>query len=581
MLIELHISGLGVIEDAVLEPHAGFTVVTGETGAGKTMVVTALGLLTGGRGDAARVRVGSDRAVVEARIAGPLPAAPAAVVDSVGGHLDEDGSVILVRSVGADGRSRAHVGGRAAPLGTLAEITDPLIAVHGQSEAISLLRGAQQRAVLDRFAGSDAELTTYRAARSAWQAAVADLVDRTSHARERAQREQMLRLGVDEINKVEPTPGEDVELIAEVRRLENADALRSAAQSALDGLAGESFSDGQNAVGLVEGARKLLEAAGDERLSALATGLHAVSAVLVDSASDLTGFLDELDADPARVEALLSRQAVLRSLTRRYAADVDGVLAWRAEAESELRNLDSSDEMLAELRKQCELLAARVADAAGALTKRRTAAAARLGERATAELEHLAMGRATLRVNVTSRPADPAAADALRVGRNWVAAGADGVDHVEFSMVAHAGAPELPIAKGASGGELSRVMLAVEVVLADADPVATMVFDEVDAGVGGRAATEIGRRLAMLAKDHQVIVVTHLAQVAAFADCHYVVDAGPGVAVGSSAVKPVLGAQRELELARMLGGTNGAAALAHAADLVSAARKPRRRVAQK
>lgn len=581
MLTELHISGLGVISDAVLEPHPGFTVVTGETGAGKTMVVTALGLLTGGRGDAARVRVGSDRAVVEARIAGPLTRTPAAVVDSVGGHLDEDGSVILVRSVGSDGRSRAHIGGRAAPLGTLAEITDPLIAVHGQSEAISLLRGPQQRAVLDRFAGSETELTAYRTARVAWLAAVADLADRTSHARERAQREQLLRLGVDEINKVKPEPGEDVKLIAEVRRLENADALRSGVQSALDALAGESVPDGDNAVGLVEGARKLLESAGDERLGALAAGLHAVSAVLVDAASDLTGFLDELDADPERVEALLSRQAVLRSLTRRYAADVDGVLAWRTASESELRSLDSSDEVLAELRKQCDLLAASVSDAAMALTKRRTTAAALLGERATAELVHLAMGRATLRVNVSSRPADPSASDALRIGRTWVAAGADGVDQVEFSMIAHEGAPELPIAKGASGGELSRVMLAVEVVLADADPVATMVFDEVDAGVGGRAATEIGRRLAMLAKNHQVIVVTHLAQVAAFADCHYVVDAGPGVAVGSSAVHEVNGADRELELARMLGGTNGATARAHAADLVAAARRPLQRASRK
>ncbi len=579
MLTELHISGLGVIQDAVLEPHPGFTVVTGETGAGKTMVVTALGLLTGGRGDAARVRVGAERAVVEARIAGPLRGAPAEAVDAVGGHLDEDGSVILVRSVGADGRSRAHIGGRAAPLGTLAEITDPLIAVHGQSEAISLLRGPQQRAVLDRFAGSENELAAYRSARSDWQAAVADLADRTSHARERAQREQMLRLGVDDINKVEPKPGEDVELIAEVRRLENADALRSGAQSALDALAGESLSDSQNAVSLVEGARKVLEVAGDDRLGALAAGLHAVSAVLVDSASELSSFLDELDADPGRVEALLSRQSVLRSLTRRYAADVDGVLAWRTAAEAELRILDSSDEMLARLGDHCKLLAGRVADAAVTLTDRRTAAAARLGERATAELAHLAMGRAVLRVNVTSRPADAAAPDAVRIGRRWVAAGSDGVDQVEFSMVAHEGAPELPIAKGASGGELSRVMLAVEVVLADADPVATMVFDEVDAGVGGRAATEIGRRLAMLARDHQVIVVTHLAQVAAFADCHYVVDAGPGAAVGSSAVKQVRGAGRELELARMLGGTNSATARAHAADLMTAARKPRRRAA--
>ncbi len=573
MLTELHIAGLGVIDDAVLEPSAGLTVVTGETGAGKTMVVTALGLLTGGRGDVGRVRVGADRAVVEARVAGPLDADPSRVLDAVGGAADDDGSVILVRSVGADGRSRAHLGGRAAPLSALAEITDSLIVVHGQSEAISLLRGSRQRAVLDRFAGAEAELADYRRARGQWQAALAELTDRTQHARERAQREQLLRLGVEEINKVDPRPAEDVEVVAEVRRLENADTLRAGAQSARESLTGEGSGDQQNAVSLIEGARKALDSAGDERLSALADQLHGVSAVLVDSASDLTAFLDDLDADPSRLEALLSRQAVLRGLTRRYGAGVDDVLAWRAEAEVELRSLDSSDEALDRLRQRCRELADDVAGAAAALTARRTAAAADLAQKATAELTQLAMGRATLLVRVTPRRAEPGAADAVAVGKTWVTAGVDGVDSVEFAMIAHPGAPELPIARGASGGELSRVMLAVEVVLAGADPVATMVFDEVDAGVGGRAATEIGRRLAMLAADHQVIVVTHLAQVAAFADRHYVVDAGPGDAVGSSAVRQVEGVDRELELARMLGGTEGATATAHAADLLRSVRE--------
>ena len=574
VLTELRIAGLGVIDEAVLEPHPGFTVVTGETGAGKTMVVTALGLLAGGRGDAGRVRVGASRAVVEARVSGPLAAGPARVLDSVGGSPDDDGSTILVRSVGADGRSRAHIGGRSAPLGALVEITDSLIAVHGQSEAISLLRGPQQRAVLDRFAGSDEELATYRGARSAWQAVLAELEDRTSHARERAQREQLLRLGVEEIAKVDPQPAEDVELVAEVRRLENSDALRAAAQASLEALTGDGSDDRLTAVSLVEGARKVLESAGDDRLTALAAQLHDVSAVLVDSASDLGGYLDQLDADPDRLEAMLSRQAVLRGLTRRYGAEVDDVLAWRDEALAELRTLDSSDEALDELRKRCAALASEVSAAAAALSKRRTTAAATLAEQATAELAHLAMGRATLHVTVSARTAAPTAPDAVKVGGRWVTAGADGVDTVEFAMVAHAGAPELPIAKGASGGELSRVMLAVEVVLAGADPVATMVFDEVDAGVGGRAATEIGRRLAMLATDHQVIVVTHLAQVAAFADRHYVVDAGPGDAVGSSAVRPVEGDARTVELARMLGGTAGSTATAHAAELLDAARRP-------
>ena len=572
MLTELRITGLGVISDAVLEPHPGLTVVTGETGAGKTMVVTALGLLSGGRGDAGRVRAGADRAVVEARVAGPLAPAPAVVLDAVGGSVDEDGSVILVRSVGADGRSRAHIGGRSAPLGTLTDFTDTLIVVHGQSEAISLLRPAAQRVVLDRFAGSEPELLSYRAARSAWSAAVADLADRTAHARERAQREQLLRLGIDEIDKVNPRPAEDVELIAEVRRLENADALRSAAQGAVDALTGDASSDAQNAVGLVEGARKALSASGDARLVALAAGLHEVSAVLVDSAADLAGYVADLDADPDRVQELLSRQAVLRGLTRRYGPDIEAVLDWRATAQAELMSLDSSEETLTQLRARSAELAGAVALAAAALRKRRVAGAARLADQATAELAHLAMGRARLLVAVTARSAQAGAPDAVRIGNSWSTAGPDGADAVEFTLVAHPGAPELPIARGASGGELSRVMLAIEVVLADADPVTTMVFDEVDAGVGGRAATEIGRRLAMLAAGHQVIVVTHLAQVAAFADRHYVVDAGPGDAIGSSAVHQVEGTAREVELARMLGGTDGATATAHAADLLRSAR---------
>ena len=572
VLTELRIAGLGVIDDAVLEPHPGFTVVTGETGAGKTMVVTALGLLLGGRGDVGRVRTGVDRAVVEARIAGPLGTAQARVLDSVGGHTDDDGSMILVRSVGADGRSRAHIGGRSAPLGALAEITDSLIAVHGQSEAISLLRGPQQRVVLDRFAGSQDQLTAYRNARAAWQAALAELAHRTSHARERAAREHLLRLGVAEIGKVDPQPAEDVRIVDEVRRLENSDALRAAAQDSLGAVAGDGLGDQPDAVTLVEGARKMLESTGDERLESLAAQLRGVSAVLVDSASDLGAYLDELDADPDRLEALLSRQAVLRTLTRRYGAAVDDVLAWRDEALAELHGLDSSEGALDELRNRCGSLGKSVAAAAKVLTGKRRAAAQELAQRATAELAHLAMGRATLRVTVVPRSASPTAGDALQLGEAWFAAGPDGVDQVEFTMVAHPGAPELPIAKGASGGELSRVMLAVEVVLAGADPVATMVFDEVDAGVGGRAATEIGRRLALLAADHQVIVVTHLAQVAAFADRHYVVDAGPGDAVGSSAVRQVDGPDREVELARMLGGTDGATATAHAAELLHSAR---------
>jgi DNA repair protein RecN (Recombination protein N) len=579
VLHELRISDLGVIDDAVLEPHAGFTVVTGETGAGKTMIVTALGLIAGGRGDAARVRSGSDRAVVEVRL-GVAPAGDcAATVLAAGGRLDEDGSVIALRSVSAEGRSRAHIGGRSVPLATLSELTESLIAVHGQSEAISLLRPAQQRSVLDKFAGIDAELRDYRGLRAQWQELASDLADRRARARELAQREQLLKLGLAEIAALAPQPGEDEKLIAEAKRLENADGLRTAAEEALVSLSGaETFtgtaSETQPAVALVQAARHDLVGAADPRLLELAGELQQASVTLVDVAAELSGYLADLDADPARLQEVLARQAALRTLTRRYGEDVDAVLVWADQAGRELQNLDSSEHRLSELQKELDALRAQVGAAAQKLSLRRAKAAGRLGTLVTKELDQLAMARAVVRVRVVDRPASPGDADAVEIDGRWCSAGPDGVDQVDIVLIAHPGAPELPIGKGASGGELSRVMLALEVVLADADPVGTLVFDEVDAGVGGRAATEIGSRLAALAKTHQVIVVTHLAQVAAHADRHFVVDSSSGGRVGTSDVRQVEGRDREVELARMLGGTDGATARAHARDLLGAVAVP-------
>ena len=581
MLHELRISDLGVIDDAVLEPHAGFTVVSGETGAGKTMIVTALGLIGGGRGDAARVRAGSERAVVEVRLSVDTGSVPAATVSAAGGRLDEDGSLIAVRSVAADGRSRAHVGGRSVPLATLSELTDPLIAVHGQSEAISLLRPAQQRSVLDRFAGLDDRLRNYRKLRFEWQQLVADLADRRARARELAQREQLLRLGLAEITAVNPVPGEDVDLVADVRRLENVDGLQTAAQVALTALTGtEELADTPTAVGLVESARHDLAASADPTLLDLSGQLQQASLTLADVAAELAGYVSTLDADPDRLQDVLARQAALRTLTRRYGEDVDAVLAWAVDATAELGNLDSSEHRLAEMQAAVDQVRAKVAAAAQRISKQRVSAAERLGDLVTAELDTLAMARAVVKVRVRRREARAGDADAVQIDGDWVNAGPDGVDQVEIVMIAHPGAPELPIAKGASGGELSRVMLALEVVLADADPVATMVFDEVDAGVGGRAASEIGSRLAALARSHQVIVVTHLAQVAAHADRHFVVDASGSGRVGTSNVRMVAGREREVELARMLGGTDNATARAHARDLLHTAGSPSVRVAR-
>ncbi|AZI59395.1 DNA repair protein RecN [Nakamurella antarctica] len=573
MLTELRITGLGVIDDAVLELHSGLTVVTGETGAGKTMVVTALGLIAGGRGDAARVRIGSEKTTVEARFEVGEGSAAGAIAAAAGGQLDDDGSLIALRTVSSDGRTRAHLGGRSAPVASLTEAIDTLLAIHGQSEAITLLRPTQQRAVLDRYAGLHDLLGQYRQLRKEWLSARAELADRVARIQERAQREQVLRLGLEEIAKIAPLPAEDREIAAESRRLDNADALRSAADEARVSLVGgEDMSDAAQAVGMVESARKLLESSDDERLQQIAAGLRESSAILTDAAMELSAYLADLDADPERLQELLARQAALKALTRRYGSDVDDVLRWSTAAAQELADLDSSEEVLEGLRQLQQEKAVKVAKVGAELTAHRSAAAAKLGRLATSELENLAMGRATLRIGVSQQEVAVSHEESVTVGKRHLLAGPEGLDSVEILLTSHADAPELPLQRGASGGELSRVMLALEVVLAEAEPVGTLVFDEVDAGVGGRAATEIGRLLARLGRTHQVIVVTHLAQVAAFADRQLVVNATEDGAVRSSSVRAATGSDRETELARMLGGTDTATARAHAADLLSAAR---------
>ncbi len=575
----MRIQGLGVIDDATLELDAGLTVLTGETGAGKTMVVTGLTLLGGGRAEASRVADGARRAVVEGRFT--ADAAALAVADEVGAEADDDGALIAVRTVGADGRSRAHLGGRAVPVGVLARLADSALAVHGQNDQLRLLRPAEQRALLDRFAGDTVgvPLQRYRVVRSEWQAVAAELVERRDGARRLAQEADLLRHGLTEIEAVNPQPGEDRELTEEARRLAAADDLREAAGTARAAIAGGDAMDdaAPAAVALVGEARHRLAASGDGALAALDTVLGDVLAQLDDVAGELTIYLDRLDADPERLAHVLGRQAELKALTRKYAADIDGVLAWAQQARKRLEHLDTSDDALAALAARRDALATELAGHAAAVTRARIAAAERLADGTTAELGGLAMPDARLLVAVTPRPAGPGAPDALTVGDTSLAAGADGVDEVELRLVAHPGATPQPVHKGASGGELSRVMLALEVALAGADPVPTMVFDEVDSGVGGRAAVEIGRRLARLAARHQVVVVTHLPQVAAYADRHLLVDkarAGDGPA--RSRVRTLDEGERVGELARMLAGLDETdTGRAHAEELLAAARAHR------
>ena len=578
MLAEIRIQGLGVIDDATLELDPGLTVLTGETGAGKTMVVTGLNLFGGGRAEASRVADGARRAVVEGRFS--AEAAALAVADEVGADPDDDGTLIAVRTVGADGRSRAHLGGRSVPVGVLGRLAEATLAVHGQNDQLRLLRPAEQRALLDRFAGDAVvePLNRYRAVRAEWLRIGAELVERRNGARRLAQEADLLRHGLTEITAVDPQPGEDIGLVAQARRLAEADELRAVAATAQAALVGvEDVPDAPAALALIGEARHRLAAAGDAELSALDARLAEALALLGDVGAELTGYLDRLDADPERLAVVLSRQAELKALTRKYAADVDGVLAWADAARQRLGSLDVSDEALAALTARRDGLAVELADHAAAVTAARTEAAARLAADTTAELSGLAMPDARLLVAVTQRAATPGADDAVRVGRRELVAGADGVDDVELRLVAHAGASSQPLHKGASGGELSRVMLALEVALAGADPVPTMVFDEVDAGVGGRAAVEIGRRLARLATRHQVIVVTHLPQVAAYADRHLVVDKSRhGGGMARSRVRTLDEDDRIAELARMLAGLDDTdTGRAHAEELLEAARSHR------
>ncbi|WP_192909750.1 DNA repair protein RecN [Gandjariella thermophila] len=583
VLAEMRIQGLGVIDEATLELGPGFTVVTGETGAGKTMVVTGLHLLGGGRAEASRVRTGARRAVVEGRFALPEGSPAAGIVAEAGAEPDDDGSLLAARTVNPEGRSRAYLGGRSVPVSVLAELSEQLLAVHGQNDQLRLLRPAEQRAVLDRFAGAAVAgpLAEYRRIREEWQRVAAELTERAERSRELAREADLLRHGLAEIDAVAPQPGEDGDLVAEAKRLADADQLREAAAAAQYAVSGspEGDPDAPGALGAVGEARRRLSASEDQALRALEPRLAEAAALLADVGAELSGYLDRLDADPARLEQVLARQAELKQLTRKYAADVDGVLAWAEQARQRLSGLDTSEEALAELARRRDELATELAGHAERVTVERRAAADALAKAVTEELAGLAMPQASVQVVVESRAAEPGDAAALTVGGRDLHAGPDGVDDVELRLVAHPGAPALPVHKGASGGELSRVMLALEVVLSHADPVPTLVFDEVDAGVGGRAAVEVGRRLARLARSHQVIVVTHLAQVAAFADHHLVVDksATESGGVTRSGVRRLDDSERVVELARMLAGLDFTySGRAHAEELLATAEADKR-----
>ncbi|WP_030624466.1 DNA repair protein RecN [Streptomyces sclerotialus] len=579
VLEEMRIRSLGVIDDAVIELSPGFTAVTGETGAGKTMVVTSLGLLLGGRADPALVRIGAKSAVVEGRIT-VGPDAPAAVrAEEAGAELD-DGALLISRTVSAEGRSRAHVGGRSVPVGLLGELADDLVAVHGQTDQQGLLRPARQRQALDRYAGDSVSvpLEKYTAAYRRLRDVAAELDELTTKARERAQEADLLRFGLEEIAAVEPQAGEDVELAAEAERLGHAEALASAASAAHGALAGDPADpEGVDATTLVAGAHRALEAvrSHDPALAGLTDRLGEIGILMSDVAGELASYADGLDADPLRLAAVEERRAALTGLTRKYGEDIAAVLAWAEESAARLAELEGDDDRIGELTAERDALRAELGELAQALTDARVASAERFAAAVTTELAELAMPHA--RVSVEIRQTEvPEDADGVEVGGRNVAYGPAGADEVELLLAPHPGAQPRPIAKGASGGELSRVMLGIEVVFAGSDPVPTYLFDEVDAGVGGKAAVEVGRRLARLARSAQVVVVTHLPQVAAFADRQLLVEKTSDGSVTRSGVTVLEGEDRIRELSRMLAGQEDSeTARAHAEELLATARAGR------
>ncbi|WBY24008.1 DNA repair protein RecN [Streptomyces goshikiensis] len=572
----MRIRSLGVIDDAVVELSPGFTAVTGETGAGKTMVVTSLGLLLGGRADPALVRIGAKAAVVEGRLVMRPDAAAAVRAEEAGAELD-DGALLISRTVSAEGRSRAHVGGRSVPVGLLAELADDLVAVHGQTDQQGLLRPARQRQALDRYAGNAVAipLEKYAGAYRRLRAVAAELEEITTRARERAQEADLLRFGLEEIAAVEPLAGEDTELAAEAERLGHAEGLASAAQLAHAALAGNPEDpEGIDANTLVAGAHRALESvrSHDPALGALAERIGELGILLGDVAGELAGYADDLDADPLRLAAVEERRAALTQLTRKYGDSIDSVLEWAQQGSARLLELDGDDGRITELTAERDGLREELSQLAQALTDARVEAAARFASAVTQELASLAMPHA--RVTFDIRQTESAeGAEGVEVGGRDVVYGPSGADEVELLLAPHPGAQPRPIAKGASGGELSRVMLAVEVVFAGSDPVPTYLFDEVDAGVGGKAAVEVGRRLAKLAKSAQVVVVTHLPQVAAFADRQLLVEKTVDGAVTRSGVTVLEGEDRIRELSRMLAGQEDSeTARAHAEELLAAAR---------
>jgi DNA repair protein RecN (Recombination protein N) len=555
---EILIRDLGVISEAKLELGPGLTVLTGETGAGKTMVLNALGLLLGERSDSSAIRKGEEQAFVEGRWL--LADSALKRIRELGIELD-DQELLVNRSVSAEGRSRAALSGKSVPVGILSEIGDQLVVVHGQSDQIRLRSAAAQREALDQFAGDELAkvLLEYSAVYANWKQSSARLTELTTQLEARSREADQIRSAVDELTALDPKPGDDTELADKASKLTHLEELRIAATESHNHLSSEGFDDSSDAITLVGKARRALEAVSehDPELASLAEELKQIGFSLNETSASISGYLASLDSDGSQeLERVQQRRADLTSAMRKYGPSLEEVISFLENSGARLLELDSSDKEIQELTSSEQALSKQTVSLAKTITDLRTKAASSLAKSVTAELSALAMTGASLEVTVASGEL-----------------GSHGADQVAILLSAYPGAEPRPLGKGASGGELSRIMLAIEVVLAKSELAPTFIFDEVDAGVGGAAATEVGKRLATLAQNAQVIVVTHLPQVAAFATRHLRVLKSVSDQYTATDVVRLEGEAVVEELARMLSGlSESESGKTHAKELLELAK---------
>ena len=564
-LEEISIRNLGAIELSHLELGRGLNVLTGETGAGKTMILTALNLVLGGKSDSSLVRHGADRLMATAHFS--LPKSEQSPFEDVGAEV-EDGSIIISRTVSADGKSKALCGGNAVPAGTLAELTSSLIEIHGQSANSQIVKTARQRELLDRFGGSDIakSLTSYQENFQIYGALKERLSALKASASKRDGEIAELQEFVAAWSKLKASRGECAATADEINRLSSVEDLRIASSGALANLDGEE----SGALTSLHSARRFLEAAKgkDSKLEEIADRIAESLYILDDASTDLASYATSLEADPDRLNVLQERKAELNSFLKRWAGAGEPdeelvLLAAKAKSAKEaIADLQGGDERTAEI--EAELVTAKksLLESAKKLSAARNKAAATLSSEVTNEIKVLAMPHTQFFTEV----ATPDYSGALKESDFTVL----GCDEVSMQIQGQIDGPKIALGKGASGGEMSRIMLALEVVIAKSHPVGTYIFDEVDAGVGGKAATEVGKRLHALSQNAQVIVVTHLPQVAAWADTHFLVSKSSDGTIVASGVTRLSDSARVEEIARMLAGLEGSSsAREHAAELLA------------